>query len=225
MKKKYIQLPKGYLSYSQIQLWKTDPEKYIDIYMDGRDELRTTNMGQDYGKVVATALEKGGDTGDLLTDSAMLLLKKYDVADEEIRVEYKTKYGWLVVLAKPDTRNSKTNEFREYKTGKYAWTAKKAQDHPQMIFYAMAIYLKFKTALKEAYLDWIETEQVEVTRFDDTGRHIITVKEIRPTGRVESFRVTFTLKQILREMAETVRVAREIESAFVSHITKPEIPF
>lgn len=211
MKKKYIQLPRGYLSYSQIQLWKSDPYKYKAIYMDGREELRTTNTGQEYGKVVATALERGVETGDILTDAAMLLLKKYDVADEEIRVEFKTKYGWLQIIAKPDTRNSLTNDFREYKTGKHKWTAKAAQNHPQMIFYAMAIYLKFKTLLKSAYLDWIETEDT------DEG--------IKPTGYVASFLVTFTLNSVLKEMAETIKVAREIESAFVSHQTKPEIPW
>ena len=36
----------------------------------------------EYGKVVADALEKGVQTGDLLTDAGMLLLPKYDVADK-----------------------------------------------------------------------------------------------------------------------------------------------
>ena len=211
MKKKVIQLPKGYLSYSQIQLWKNDRERYIAIYMDGRDELRTSNAGQEYGKIVADALEKGIDTGDVLTDAAMLLLKKYDIADEEIKVDMKTKYGWLTVMGKPDTRDSRTCAFREYKTGKAPWTQKSAQNHPQMKFYAMLIYLKHKTVLREAWLDWIETE--------------VGVNGLQPTGRVESFKVTFTLNDILKEMAETTKVALEIETAFASHITKPEIPW
>lgn len=215
-KKKYIQLPKGYLSYSQIQLWKNDPERYIAIYMDGRDELRTTNAGMEYGKIVADALEKGVDVGDLMTDSAMLLLKKYDTPDQEIRTDMKTKYGWLSLVAKPDTRDSVTHDFREYKTGKNAWTEKKAQNHPQMIFYAMVIYIKFKTLISRAWLDWIETEAV----MNDVG-----VNEIMPTGRVESFLVTFTLGDVLREMQETIRVAREIETAWVTHETKKPVGF
>lgn len=215
MKKKVVQLPKGYVSYSQIQLWKNDPMRYIAIYMDGRDELRTTNSGQEYGKIVADSLETGVDTGDLLTDSATLLVPKYDLRDQEVRAEFKTKYGWLAILFKPDSRDSVTNEFRETKTGKAAWTQKKAQNHPQMRFYAMGIYLKFGILLKDAWLDWIETESTLVD----------SVSVIRPTGHVESFRVTFTLNDILKEMAETVRVAREIESAWVTHITKEVIPF
>lgn len=222
-KKKYVQLPRGYLSYSQIQLWKSDRERYIAIYMDGRDELRTSNSGQEYGKVVATALENQKETGDLLTDSSMLLLKKYDVADQEIRTEFKTKGGWLQIVAKPDTRNSLTNEFREYKTGKAPWTEKKAQNHPQMVFYAMAIYLKFKVFVPEAYLDWIETEEVTPYTVLIDGQEIVMT--LAPTGRIESFRVTFTMVDILREMAETQRVAREIETCFVTHETKQPIPW
>ena len=211
MKKKYIQLPKPYLSYSQVELWKRDPALYTAIYMDGRDELRTTNAGQEYGKVVATALEYSRETGDLLTDSAMLLLPKYDVADQEIRTELKTKHGWLALLGRPDTLNSKTLEWREYKTGKWPWTQKKAQEHPQMKFYAMLVYLAYKKFSEEAYLDWIATED------GPSG--------VQPTGHVESFRVTFTLNDILQTMAETTRVALEIETAFASHQTKPDIPW
>lgn len=211
MKKKNIQLPKGYLSFSQIQLWKSDRQKYIALYMDNRDELRTSNTGQEYGKIVADALEQGVETGDILTDSAMLLLKKYDVADQEIRVEMKTKYGWLGLLGKPDTLNSKTLEWGEFKTGKNPWTQKSAQNHPQMKFYAMLIYLKYQKLTKEAFLQWIETEQ--------------TTEGIKPTGRVETFRVVFTLNDILKTMAETIAVAREIETVWVTHIIKPTIAY
>lgn len=210
MRKKYIQLPQGYLSYSQIQLWKNDPKRYIAIYMDGRDELRVTNAAMEYGKVVADALEAEKETGDLLTDASMLMLKKYDVQDQKMTVEFKTKYGWLAIVFRPDTFNSLTHAFREYKTGKSPWTYKKAQEHPQMRFYAMGIYLKFKTFLKDAYLDWIETE--------DSPEGIV------PTGRVSSFLVTFTKEMLLKEMAETIRVAREIETVFVTHIKK-DIPW
>jgi len=222
MKKKIIQLPKGYLSYSQKELWKNDPKRYKQIYFDGRDELRVSNSGMDYGKIVATALETEKDTDDLLTDSAMLLLPKYDIRDEEISTEFRTKEGWISLIGRPDTLNSKSFDFREYKTGKTKWTQKKAQNHPQMRFYAMLIYLKFNKLLHDAYLDWIETETV-IIEAEEGIINSFTKKEIRPTGRVESFRVTFTLTDILNEMAETARVAKEIEIAFASHVPDPRM--
>lgn len=70
-KKKVIQLPRGYLSYSQMQLWIKDKKKYKDLYFDDRDELRVSTRGMEYGKIVAGLLEKDEASDDLLTDSAM----------------------------------------------------------------------------------------------------------------------------------------------------------
>lgn len=210
-RKKVIQLPKGYLSYSQIQLWKSDKKRYIELYFNNRNELRLSNSGLEYGKIVADALEKGVATDDLLTDTAMSLITQYDVRDKEIVTEIKTKHGSVGVMGRPDTMDSVTKAFREFKTGRVKWTEGKAQKHPQMIFYAMLIYLKFGIMLSEAYLDWIETEEVD---------HVV-----KPTGRVETFRVTFTPQQVMECMAMTSRVAKEIEIAWASHIMPPEEVF
>ena len=210
-KKKYIQLPKGYLSYSQIQLWKSDKKRYIELYFNNRNELRLSNSGLEYGKIVAEALEQSNETGDLLTDAAISLIVKYDLRDQEIRTEIKTKYGHIGVLGRPDTMDSATKAFREYKTGRVKWTSNKAQKHPQMIFYAMLIYIAHGVALKEAYLDWIETEE--------------TPEGVKPTGRLETFHVTFTFQEILECIAMTSRVAKEIEIAWASHIQPPEEVF
>lgn len=209
MTKHYIQLPHHHLSHSQRELWKSDPKRYAALYFDGRDEMRVSNSGQEYGKVVADALEKGIQTGDVLTDSAMLLLPKYDVADQPIEVDMKTKHGWLHLIAKPDTFDSKTFAFREYKTGKNPWTQKKAQNHPQMIFYAVCIWLKHGVKLEKAHLDWIETALEDGV--------------VKPTGRVETFEVTFSPEQYLETMTDMVKTALEIELAWASHQTNPEL--
>lgn len=208
MRKKVIQLPKGYLSYSQIQMWLKDRPRYERIYFAGED-AKFTNAGMDFGKEVASALEDGRDTGDLLTDAAMLLVPKYDIADKEIRVEMKTKDGVVVLVGRPDTMDSNSFDFREYKTGKTKWTLSKAMKHPQLKFYAMLIYVKFGKLLKQCHLDWIETAMTEeiIDGFP--------VKRIQPTGKVETFRVPLTLNDVLQTMAETARVAKEIEVAWL----------
>ncbi len=208
-RKKYIQLPRGYLSYTQMELWQADPKRYKALYFDNRDELRVSNRGQEYGKVVADALEKGVETGDLLTDSATLLLPKYDLQDQEFFAEVKTKDGWLKLICKPDTMDSKTYVFREYKTGKLPWTREKAQNHPQMIYYAVGIWQKYGVKNEKAHLDWIETEQVDT--------------QIVPTGRVETFEVTFTTAQYMHTLMRMIQTAKEIEIAWASHVTNPEL--
>jgi hypothetical protein len=206
---KVIQLPKEYLSCSQIALWQSDKERYKRIYFDGREEMRVNNAGMEYGKIVASALEVGADTGDLLTDTAMGLLIKYDIADKEIRTVLKTLDGEIGVLGRPDTLDSKTHAFREYKTGKTKWTQNKAQKHFQLKFYQMLIYLHYGTVLNEAYLDWIETERTPegVTR---------------PTGRVESFKVSLSYNDIMETMALTSKVAKEIETEWLTYERPPE---
>ena len=207
MKKRYFSLPRGYLSYSQYSLFLSDPEKYKRQYFDGFD-TGFTNSGQTYGKQVADALEPTRDTGDLLTDAAMLLLPKYDIADQQIEAEFKEKGGpWLKVIAKPDTFNSITHEFAEFKTGKgkNPWTQEKAQKHIQMIWYAVVIWLKYGTMLDHATLAWIETEQ--------------TTEGIKPTGLVKSFEVEFKPADYYSFQAKTLKVAHEIEIAWSAHET------
>jgi hypothetical protein len=217
MKKKYIQLPRQYISYSQCELWKHDPERYKKLYMDGNQAYRLNNSGMDYGKVVATALENEESTGDLLTDAAMLLLPKYDVRDKEIIVETRTKDGWLKIIGRPDYMDSKTKNFYEIKTGKGAWTQTKANKHPQLLFYALLIYLKFGVILKETKLIWIETEDT-IEKYKETDWLPEDKKVIKPTGRIETFVVNFTLCDILNTLASTIKIAKDIEIAYISHI-------
>lgn len=212
MKKKYIQLPRIYISYSQIQLWKADKKRYIELYFNGKNEFRLNNSGLEYGKIFANALENEEEVGNLLTDTAMALLPKYDTRDKEINVELKTKQGWIKIIGRPDMLDSKTKNFREIKTGRVKWTENKAQKHPQMIFYAMIIYLAYGVLLSEAYLDWVET-------FEDTDG------VVKPTGRLETFHVTFTPQQIMECMAMTSRVAKEIEIEWICHVPPPEEVF
>ena len=217
MKKKLIQLPKTYLSYSQIQLWKSSRARYIELYMNNNQAFRLENSGMAYGKVVADALEKGLETGDLLTDAAMLLLPKYDVADKEIRATIKTKEGSFDIIGRPDSLDSKTKAYIEYKTGKGAWTLAKAQKHPQMLFYALLIYLAYGVVLNEAKLIWIQTEDV-VEQYGPEDWLQGEKKSIKPTGHIETFEVKFTLAEILNCLADTIRIAKEIELVWLSHI-------
>ncbi len=208
MKKHYLQLPRGYISQGQIVLWTNDRQRYIDIYMDGRDELRYVSAAMEYGKQVADALEKETETDDLLTDSAISLLPKYDTRDVEFFVDMKTKGGWLKLIIKPDTLDSTSKDFREYKTGVRPWTQKKADDHFQLKFYALGIYTKWGV-IPKCHLDWIETEW--------------TSEGVKPTGRVESFEVVITLSDILKTMAHVTKIAKEIETEFAHHVTNSGI--
>ncbi len=213
MKKRYIQLPKGYLSYSQKQLWKSSKAKYIEQYFEGRKNSIIYNDSMVFGSEFAYQIEHAQDSGDLLTDATALMLKKYDQRDQEIIAEIKTKSGWIKIIGRPDTFNSKTCDFREYKTGLRPWTQRKAEKHSQLTFYGMLIYLKHNVAPDHCWLDWIETEKVKIVN-DFLGE----IEQMKPTGKILSFKVEIGLRRILEEIADTIKVAEEIELAYASYI-------
>jgi|6_EtaG_2_1085325.scaffolds.fasta_scaffold25442_5 hypothetical protein len=210
-KKKIIQVPKGYLSFSQVSLWESSPSQYKKLYFDGDKRYGITNSGMEFGSRVADALEHGKQTGDLLTDTAMELLPKYDIQDKEITATIKTPSGSVDILGKPDSMDSKTFDFFEFKTGKVAWTQAKADKHLQLKFYATLIYLKYMVVPKNIELIWMETH-------NDDGVYT-------PTGRIERFKVEIKLVDIVDTMALISRVAKEIEAEWVVYEPPPEDEF
>lgn len=211
-RKKIIQLPAGCLSYSQVQLWRADKERYKEIFFNQNEGARFMNEGMAYGKIVSDALENEEETGDLLTDMAISLLPKYDIRDKEIEGVMHTKDGDIRIISHPDTLDSKSLAFREYKTGQVKWTQKKANGWFQLKFYAMLIFLIYKKLPPKVHLDWIQT-------FKDTDG------KIKPTGHVEHFEVPITMSDVLNTMAIVSKVAKEIEEEWVNYVPPPEIPW
>lgn len=208
-KKRIIQLPVGCLSYSQVSLWLSSPERYKQIFFNHDDSARFMNAGMAYGKIVADALEKEEDTGDLLTDMAMSLLVKYDIRDKEMEGILPTVDGDIKIVSHPDMLDSSTKSLREVKTGKVKWTQKKADNWFQLKFYSMLIYIVHGVVPPLVHLDWVET-------FVDTDG--IT----KPTGHVETFKVDIGIRDVLSTMAITTKVAKEIEKKWVAYVPPPE---
>ena len=207
-KKKIIQLPTGCLSYSQVSVWLSNPERYKKLFFEQDESMRFMNDAMRYGSRVADALENDEETGDLLTDMAISQVEKYDIKDQEMEGEFKTKYGWLKIISHPDAVDSKTKSIIEYKTGMVKWTQKKADNWFQIKFYAMLIYIIYGVVPPKTQLIWIET-------FRDTD------DEIKPTGHVQSFEVEMTLKIVLETMALVTRCAKEIELDWLAYEPRP----
>lgn len=196
-------LPKPWLSWSSINCWMTNPERFRREYFENAEKLDTKFLR--FGKGIAKLIEEGKHT-ELLPD-----LIVYDSPEYEMRVEV---LG-VPMLAYIDTYNSVDNVFREYKTGKHAWTQAKVQKHDQLTLYATL--LKHLKGQMPEYcdLDWIETREgaVEVEDFWRTGE-----KEINVTGRIITFRREFDEREIDR-MEDIIRkAAEEISEAYQEFI-------
>jgi hypothetical protein len=196
--------PRGYLSWTQIDLWMRSPERYVRNYMYG-EETRSTNR-QDFGSKVATAQENGDETDDELINMLVMLLPRYPKKEHEIRVPFKTKDGTVELLGKLDQFHDKTLAFRDTKTGVNKWTQAKAEKLKQLDHYAALIYLKHKKLPPQIHLDWAET-------VDDDGT-------VTLTGKVESFEVKKTLADTLAYLGLVARVAREIDARYRAELKK-----
>jgi len=191
--------PRGYLSWTQVDMWCRSPERYVRQYMLGGANT-LNNSGLAYGKRTSEALESGDTDGDELMDGVVSLLPRYKEREYEIKETLQTQHGDVVLLGKLDTFHwPKPIKFREYKTGRTKWTETKAVNHKQLHHYQTLCYLKYRS-LAEIHLDWAETEEVD--------------GEVRFTGHIQSFEVEITLQDVLEYMALVSRVAKEIDERY-----------
>ena len=192
LKTKKLLLPRNYLSWSQVSLYEYSPEQYRRDYILG--EERTITPAMEYGKKLATILEKGDDEKDILITGLFHLLPKYKVAEKELTAEM----SGIKLLGKLDSYDPKTHNFYEYKTGK-KWTQRRVDNHGQLTFYSMLIYLNYKI-LPKMKLIWVETENKE--------------GEIQATGKIKEFETERTLPDILKFMAKIKKVAQAISAMY-----------
>ena len=220
-------LPKVHLSWTQLDTWNTNRERYIRETFFGGKKLDTKFLR--FGKGIADLMEQIAKDLDLLTDKMWMMdnfsididsyegqefisnLRFYDTPEHEIRCEV----AGIPCLSYLDSWNSQTMNFREYKTGKIPWTQSKVQKHDQLVFYATM--LKWSTGKMPEYcdLDWIETRESkeEASDFWREGAKIISV-----TGRIISFHREFDEREIERMEQLIIRTATEISEAYTNHI-------
>lgn len=190
--------PQGYLSWSQLTLWESSPERYAEKYFYGKKT--PINRGMAFGKKMADGLERDEMTGDMALDMIMVQIPKFEVMDKEFRAELKDGKNTIIILAKPDTMKADLTAFKEYKTGVTRWTKKKVDECGQITFYAMAIWLKTGKIPQDIELVDVATKQALDGKIEATGdviRH--------PTAR--------TMADILRMMVRVKKCWAGINKA------------
>lgn len=202
---KKLMLPRPWLSWSQLQMWQSNPARYRKEYFENGEKLDTKFLR--FGKNIATLIENGQHK-ELLPD-----LQVYD--SPEYKIECLV--AGVPILSYLDSYNSIDNVFYEFKTGKIPWTKAKVQKHDQLVFYATA--LKWSTGFMPDYCDltWIETVESENEQVDFFREQS---KIINVTGRVIMFHREFDSREIERMEELIVKVAREISEAYKAYIAE-----
>lgn len=165
-----MDLPKSYISWSQMSQWEQSKSEWINTYIKGKKKFETGALKN--GKEFASASELG-----LHSDPAIQFL--LDIAptmkwsEKEIRVYWpEAKIDLLAKMDKCDELG-----FRDQKTGTVEWTQERVDKHGQLAFYALARQLDgYKN--EDVWLDWFP------------------YKDGKPTGEIKSFRKIITPKDI-----------------------------
>ena len=198
---KKLNLPKGYISWSQYNLWTSNPAAYRREYYYGIK--RHENPEMRYGDAVARMLESGAK-GPVID-----LIPRYSVSEYKIETEI----AGVPVLAFVDSFEPNVCKFMEYKTGhknrqgKDPWDTVKVRKHGQLPFYAAAIKAANGKCNSTVQLIWIETEALPgKEQFGSFTLESTDARSLRMTGRIEVFPRRITAWEVSR-MEDLIRTS------------------
>lgn len=199
MKQKTIQLPKGYLSWSQLSLWLQSPQKYIEQYIYGKKMYESEYLK--FGKKFSELLTDLESVTQPELKELLARIPKRQNAEAELDVTYEG-IPLKIIFDSADRKG-----FEEYKTGTALWDAARAKEHGQMKFYTIGFFLETDKK-PESSLHWLPTMKTE--------------EGIRLTGELHSFHVSYSEKELLDFGATIIRVAEEISNwqAFEKKVVK-----
>lgn len=197
---------RGYISWSQLSLYRINKDKYIEEYVYGKKQRDYQNAYMSYGSKLADHLETGeGGTEEM--DMIASLIPQREHMEYIEKIDMPTAGGPITLHVAIDSYGEEkgTHYIEEYKTGKTAWTQKRANSHDQLTFYALGIWYKTGKIPKTA-LHWIPTENRNGT--------------VMAVGAPETFHVEKTMKDLLSLAAEITAMVDYITPYYQSYINE-----
>jgi hypothetical protein len=191
--------PKGYLSWSQLDLIEVSPERYREAYINGHRP--PPNRGQRLGSKIHEAMENESLTGEISLDMVIEKVPRLECREEIVMSEMECGYK-IPLLIKMDTFKKDLSAFKDYKTGLTRWTQERVDKDDQITFYATAIWLKTKKIPEDI-------ELVDIaTKYGPDGNP-------EATGEVYRFKTRRTMADIVRMMARIKKGWEKIEKMCV----------
>ncbi len=200
-------LPKGYLSWSQLDLWEKDKAKYKRQYFMGEKSYQNDAMR--YGSHISDVFEGKAKPLDHVEQSVKLLAQKCGNPEREIRVGIKTNYGIVYLYGRvDDMEETPGGIFIENKTGTNKWTQKKANSHGQVHFYFVLIGEEKGQRPRHGVLQYLPTE--EILGINQYHRRL--------TGEILPFIVEWNMGDEMEIRRRIENAAREIDVEYRAFI-------
>lgn len=180
------------LSWSAISSFEYDPEQWYAKYCLNKPQPASPAMA--FGKKVAEAIENGKPPAPLTVLS-------------QVEHKLEAKFGKIPLIGFIDTYEP-GKRLGEFKTGKKAWTQKRADDHGQIDMYLLIIWLRDKIPPEqiECYLEWMPTQE--------NGDFSISMID---SSKVHHFPTRRTMRQVLNFGMRINKVYKQMEEYAKNH--------
>lgn len=152
-------LPKKYISVSQINLWHSDRQKYINRYFLNLPEEPSIYM--DFGKQFAENTEafiKNGIIMETFPDFYIDKIQSFKGLEAE--KEISLSINDIQVKGYIDAWDQQNNRIIDFKTSGRPWTIDTLKDSLQMKVYALAMFVN-GDKIPESQINWLGTKRTK----------------------------------------------------------------
>lgn len=212
-----LNLPKGYLSYSAMDLWARDPEEFRARYYLGKPYMSTPYT--EFGNVVGEALETRNWSHPVI---APVRGKVPQGTHPEHKIE--VEIGGVPILMYLDDFTLQDYSILEYKTGirdkkgVAPWDRLQVRKHKQLTIYTLGVWKKYGHYNPDINLVWMETKWSTITEVKEFAGAKLEQKYVglKLTGHVEVFPRTIQEWELLRVEESIRKIAEDISNDYTT---------
>lgn len=188
------------ISWSSYSCFKYDKEQWYRVYCCGH---KSSSAELTFGKAVADSME---------TDKPLAPFTRLSI----VEFEFDTKLGKIPIVGSMDTFEPPKDFFKlresglciggEFKTGVKPWTQKRVDEHGQLTWYSLCLWLqeKIHPATIHWFLEWAPTKKTE------NGDFYHTIEFTTTPATIISFRTKRTMMQVLELAADIKKTHKEM---------------
>jgi hypothetical protein len=195
-------LPKKYISVSQINLWYSDRQKYINRYFLDLPEEPSIYM--DFGKQFAISTETYIKDGIIDNNLPHFYLDKIrPMKGLEAEKEISLSINDIQVKGFIDAWDVHNNRVIDFKTSGKPWTIDTLKDSLQMKVYALAMFVNGES-IPESQINWLGTKR--------------TKDGLSFTGESFELTHTFEMDELLKAIVLIEQTCKEISEVYKSFL-------